>query len=64
MSIPYSRYPRQGQSDVLDGEGLCDAEDECAGEMCTGGFMFIATEDNVILTEPEQNVQLVAACGR
>jgi hypothetical protein len=53
-SIPYSRDPRQGQLDVLDGEGLCDTENECARKMCTGGLMFIAAEDNVVLIESKQ----------
>jgi hypothetical protein len=53
MSIPYPRYARQGQFDVLDGERLRDAEDERAREMCTGGLMFVAAEDNVVLIEPK-----------
>ena len=56
MSIPYSRYTRQGQSDVLDGERLGDTENECARKMCTGRLMFVAAEDNVVLIEPKQKL--------
>ena len=62
-SIPYPRYARQGQSDVLDCERLCDAEDERAREMCTGRLMFVAAEDNVVLVEPRQKPKLATACG-
>src|SRR5207248_1498941 len=55
LSIPYSRYARQGQSDVLDCERLRDAEYERTREMCTCGLMFVATGDNVVLIEPRQN---------
>jgi hypothetical protein len=33
---------------MLDGERLCDAEDERACEMCTSGLMFVTAEDNVV----------------
>jgi hypothetical protein len=39
---------------VLDGERLCDTENECARKVCTGGLMFVAAEDNVVLIEPKQ----------
>jgi hypothetical protein len=42
---------------VFDGKRLCDAEDERAREMCTGGLMFVAAEDNVVFIEPKPNVK-------
>jgi hypothetical protein len=44
---------------VLDGERLCDTENECARKMCTGGLMFVAAEDNVVLIEPKKKHGLV-----
>jgi hypothetical protein len=41
---------------VLDGERLCDTENECARKMCTGRLMFVAAEDNVVLIEPKQKL--------
>jgi hypothetical protein len=48
---------------VLDGKRLCNAEDECACEMCTGGLMFVAAKENVIFIEPKQNLKSATACG-
>jgi len=41
---------------VLDGERLGDTENECARKMCTGGLMFVAAEDNVVLIEPRKEI--------
>ena len=46
---------------MFDGKRLCDAEDERAREMCTGGLMFVAAEDNVVIIEPKPNVK-VSTC--
>jgi hypothetical protein len=43
---------------VLDGERLCDTENERARKVCTGGLMFVAAEDNVVLIEPKQKRRL------
>ena len=41
---------------MLDGERLGDTENECARKMCTGGLMFVAAEDNVVLIEPRKEI--------
>ena len=43
---------------MLDGERLCDTENERARKVCTGGLMFVAAEDNVVLIEPKQKRRL------
>jgi hypothetical protein len=49
---------------VLDGERLCDTENECARKVCTGGLMFVAAEDNVALIEPKQKRRLATVQSR
>lgn len=48
---------------MFDGKRLCDAEDERAREVCTGGLMFVAAEDNIVFIEPKPNLESATACG-
>lgn len=41
---------------MFDGERLSKAEDDAAGDLSTGGFIFAAAKDNVVVVEPDVEV--------
>lgn len=44
---------------MLDGERFGEAEHDAAGDLGTGGFMFAASKDDVVVVEP--NIEVFGA---
>lgn len=49
--LPDTRHASEVQSQVFNGERLGQAEDQGPLQMSAGGFMFVATKDNIIIVQ-------------
>lgn len=51
--------PCKAQLDVLDRQGLCEAQDQLAAQMGARRFFFISSKDNIVIVQSDQSVSTV-----